>query len=113
MEHRQLGSCRAVAASFELELLVEVILDRTPVAAGHEDQMLDPGLACLVHDQLDGRPIDDGSISFSTALVAGRKRVPRPATGKTALRIGLMVPRVAGMNRGGMAGGDVKIVGKP
>ncbi len=28
------------------------------------------------------------SISFGIALVAGRKRVPRPATGKTALRIG-------------------------
>src|SRR5687768_13082957 len=28
-----------------------------------------------------------GSISFGCALVAGRKRVPRPAAGKTALRI--------------------------
>ncbi|CFW49931.1 Uncharacterised protein [Bordetella pertussis] len=27
-----------------------------------------------------------GSISFGMALVAGRKRVPIPATGKTALR---------------------------
>jgi hypothetical protein len=30
------------------------------------------------------------SISLGIALVAGRKRVPRPATGKTALRIGFM-----------------------
>src|SRR5580692_8556345 len=30
-----------------------------------------------------------GSISFGLALVAGRKRVPRPATGNTAVRIGL------------------------
>src|SRR5690349_2232250 len=29
-----------------------------------------------------------GSISLGTALVAGRKRVPKPATGKTALRTG-------------------------
>src|SRR5215470_3231075 len=29
-----------------------------------------------------------GSISFGIALVAGRKRVPNPATGKTALRTG-------------------------
>ena len=29
-----------------------------------------------------------GSISFGCALVAGRKRVPRPAAGNTALRIG-------------------------
>src|ERR1700745_3710812 len=28
-----------------------------------------------------------GSISFGLALVAGRKRVPRPATGNTAARI--------------------------
>src|SRR5882762_8545262 len=31
-----------------------------------------------------------GSISLGTALVAGRKRVPMPATGKTALRTGFM-----------------------
>ena len=31
-----------------------------------------------------------GSISFGIALVAGRKRVPSPATGKTALRTGFM-----------------------
>src|SRR6185295_5722035 len=30
-----------------------------------------------------------GNISLGLALVAGRKRVPRPATGKTAARIGL------------------------
>src|SRR5277367_3362086 len=30
-----------------------------------------------------------GSISLGTALVAGRKRVPMPATGRTALRTGL------------------------
>src|SRR5262245_47146963 len=30
-----------------------------------------------------------GSISLGLALVAGRKRVPRPATGKTAARMGL------------------------
>ncbi|KAG1243331.1 hypothetical protein G6F66_015688 [Rhizopus arrhizus] len=32
-----------------------------------------------------------GSISFGTVLVAGRKRVPSPATGKTALRIRLLI----------------------
>src|SRR5215470_13091618 len=31
-----------------------------------------------------------GSISFGIALVAGRKRVPRPATGNTALRTGVL-----------------------
>src|SRR5262249_21548976 len=32
-----------------------------------------------------------GSISFGIALVAGRKRVPRPATGNTALRTGAVM----------------------
>src|SRR3974390_2578450 len=41
-----------------------------------------------------------GSISFGMALVAGRKRVPRPATGKMALRIGLLM-------RGFLRGGEV------
>src|SRR3974390_1478237 len=31
-----------------------------------------------------------GNISFGMALVAGRKRVPSPATGKTALRMTVM-----------------------
>src|SRR5581483_5667339 len=36
-----------------------------------------------------------GSISFGTALVAGRKRVPRPAAGMTAFRTGRMARKVA------------------
>ncbi|KLS42082.1 hypothetical protein M689_06640 [Neisseria gonorrhoeae SK23020] len=32
-----------------------------------------------------------GSISFGLALVAGRKRVPIPATGKTAFFIGFIL----------------------
>src|SRR2546428_11457564 len=33
-----------------------------------------------------------GSISFGWALVAGRKRVPRPAAGKTGLRTARVTP---------------------
>jgi hypothetical protein len=40
-----------------------------------------------------------GSISFGIALVAGKNRVPRPATGKTAFRIGCM----GGFYRTGMS----------
>src|SRR3954465_6326104 len=36
-----------------------------------------------------------GSISFGHALVAGRKRVPSPATGKTARRIFLVMARLS------------------
>ena len=35
-----------------------------------------------------------GSISFGCALVAGRNRVPRPAAGNTALRIGGVTTRL-------------------
>ena len=47
-----------------------------------------------------------GSISLGIALVAGRKRVPRPATGKTALRIGFMgagLAAIVGQEKGGAA----------
>src|SRR5262245_50532474 len=37
-----------------------------------------------------------GSISFGWHLVAGRKRVPRPAAGMTALVTGLVSPMVRG-----------------
>jgi hypothetical protein len=37
-----------------------------------------------------------GSISFGWAFVAGRKRVPSPAAGKTALRIRIESASVAG-----------------
>jgi hypothetical protein len=32
-----------------------------------------------------------GNISLGLAFVAGKKRVPKPATGKTALRIAFML----------------------
>src|SRR5690606_723702 len=43
----------------KLELDVEMILDHRLVAAGHEDEMLDPRLACLIDHILDDRPVDD------------------------------------------------------
>src|SRR5918993_2244506 len=42
-----------------------------------------------------------GSISFGCALVAGRKRVPRPAAGKTALRTGWAICCAPHVNRTG------------
>src|ERR1700686_2850242 len=43
-----------------------------------------------------------GSISFGCALVAGRKRVPRPAAGNTALRTGGTRNRNEQRGRGSM-----------
>ena len=43
---------------FQLELAIEMILDDAFVAPGDEDEMLDAGLAGLVDDVLDQRPVD-------------------------------------------------------
>ena len=42
----------------QLELAVEMVLDDALVAPGDEDEMLDAGLAGLVDDVLDQRPVD-------------------------------------------------------
>ncbi len=70
----------------EFELNVEIILDDGLAASGDENEMFNAGLDGLVDDILDHRLSTTVSISFGTALVAGRKRVPRPATGNTAFR---------------------------
>jgi hypothetical protein len=43
----------------ESELAVEMVLDDPLVAAGDKYEMLDSGLARLVHDVLDQRPVDN------------------------------------------------------
>ena len=88
---------------FQFELAVEVIFDDAFVAAGDEDEMLDAGLrASSTTCWISGRSTT-GSISFGMALVAGRNRVPSPATGKTALRTGFMGGR-EGKNRAKLHG---------
>jgi hypothetical protein len=44
---------------FELELIIEVILDHALVAAGDENEMLDAGGSRFVDDMLQNRPVDD------------------------------------------------------
>ena len=89
-----------------------MILDHRLVAAGDEDEVLDAGLAGLVDHVLQHRAVDDHIISFGTAFVAGRKRVPRPATGKTALRIRFIdrttLEGIVGKDTGGGGDGAVK-----
>ena len=45
-----------------------------------------------------------GSSSFGIAFVAGRKRVPRPATGKTALVIDVIVSSQSDISEAGKTG---------
>jgi hypothetical protein len=70
----------------ELELAVEMVLDDALVAPGDKDEVLDSGFPRLVDGVLDDGRSTTVSISLGMALVAGRKRVPSPATGKTAVR---------------------------
>ena len=62
--------------------------DHALVAAGDEDEMLDPRLARLVDHILQRRAVDDGQHFLRHGLGGGRNRVPRPAMGNTALRRG-------------------------
>ena len=48
--------------------------------------VLDSGGQLVNFKREDGCSLLRADISFGKALVAGRKRVPRPATGNTALR---------------------------
>ena len=79
-EHGQLGRLVARAQGLlQLILQVEVVLDRILVAAGHEDEMLDPGLARLVDHQLDGRPVHDREHLLRNSL--GGRQKARTETG--------------------------------
>jgi hypothetical protein len=79
----------------ELHGAVEVVLQRPLVAAGDHEDVVQPGPHRLLDDVLDRRLVDDRQHLLREALVAGRKRVPRPAAGMTALvtRGGAAIPR--------------------
>ncbi|MNY15554.1 hypothetical protein D3C86_1487740 [compost metagenome] len=56
----RLGLAAALQRRLELELAVEMVLDHALVAPGDEDEMLDTGLARLVHGVLDQRAVHHG-----------------------------------------------------
>ena len=60
-------------------MAVEMVLDDALVAAGDEDEMLDPGGARLVHHVLDDRPVDDRQHLLGHGL--GRRQEARAETG--------------------------------
>src|SRR5262245_19939308 len=77
LELGQLASFRERA--FELVLAVEVILNRALIAARNEYEVLNAGLARLIHDVLKDRPIDHGQKFFRHNL--GRRQEPGPKAG--------------------------------
>ena len=68
-----------VQVVLQLERRVEVILDGALASPGHDDDLGQARGDRLLDDVLDHRLVDEGSISFGCAFVAGRNRVPRPA----------------------------------
>ena len=71
-----------VERGFELELAVEMILDHALVAPGDENEMLDAGLARLVHDVLDQRPVDHGQHFLRHGLGGGQEAGAETGDGK-------------------------------
>jgi hypothetical protein len=75
----------------ELELAVEVILDDGLVAAGHEDEMLDAGLARLIHHMLDQGTIDHRQHFLGHRLGGGQESRAEAGNGQNRLADGLHV----------------------
>ena len=69
----------------ELVLAVEMILDHALVAAGDEDEMLDAGLARLVHHMLDQRPVDHRQHFLGHGLGRGQEAGAKPRHGEHGL----------------------------
>src|SRR5690606_34608369 len=76
----------------ELELDVEMVLYGRLVAARDEDEVLDPGLACLVDAILDHRAVDDGEHLLGNGLGGGQKAIAE--TGHWASRRAAIVDAV-------------------
>src|SRR5207253_4777948 len=67
---------------FQLELAVEMVLDHALVAAGDENEMLDAGLARLVDDVLDQRPVDHRQHFLGHGFGGGEEAGAEPGNGK-------------------------------
>ena len=81
---------------FQLELPVEMIFDDALVAAGDEDEMLDPGLAGLVDDVLDERPVDHRQHLLRHGLGRRQKAGAEAGDGKNGFADGFSCVAVRG-----------------
>jgi hypothetical protein len=88
----QLGLFAALHQVLELELAVNGLRSRALVSAGDEKMQSARCRPRAPHPPHAGSAGGQrsGSISLGIALVAGKKRVPSPATGKMALRMRVM-----------------------
>jgi len=67
---------------FKFELPVEMIFDNALVAPGDENEVLDAGLARLVDDVLDQRPVDHRQHFFRHGLGRWQKPGAEPGHGE-------------------------------
>jgi len=85
LERGQLGQLAAFAQRvLQLVANVEMILKRAFMPAGDENEFLDPGGRASSSAYWMTGLSTTVSISLGIDLVAGKNRVPRPATGNTA-----------------------------
>src|SRR5262249_46058615 len=85
---------------FELELAVEMVLDDRFVAAGDKNEMLDTGLAGLVNDMMDQRPIDHRQHPLGHCLGPGQEPGAKPGYRKNRFADGFHALAVAGRTGG-------------
>lgn len=69
----------------QLEVAIEVVLQAAFVTARDDEDVIDSGGDRLLNHILDGRSIDHRQHLLGLRLGGGRKRVPNPAAGITAL----------------------------
>src|SRR5471032_1561388 len=73
---------------FELEGMIEMILEGGLRAASDEDELLDPGGACLLDGMLDQRLVDHRQHLLRDRLGRRQKARPQPTNGKNGLAYG-------------------------
>ena len=71
---------------FQLDRPVKVVLDASLAAMSDKNNLFNASSRRFVDCVLDQRPVDDGQHFLGYRFRGGRKRVPSPATGKTAFR---------------------------
>ena len=72
---------------FQARIGIEVVFNGPFGMAADNEDFFNTALQGFFHDVLDRRFIDDRQHFFWRRFVAGKKRVPKPAAGMTALRI--------------------------
>ena len=69
---QDIGLALGQQLGFQLDLVIEIVLDGALGAPGHEDDMLNPGLTGFLDDIAEDRPVDDVQQLLGRGLGAGQ-----------------------------------------